>query len=488
MRCRIASFAGIIASTCFLLHAKVTTASSTSTRNLRYGEHDADSTVTAIDGGNSAHNRHLYLFSVFSDPQSVESKTLQQSEFQQQVESSIKAAFPVEANGKPRPLNVLSFGGSVTWGAKVSNRLEQTYPELIGAPNLDHVDNFAIRATGADYPSLCLESILSEAQVPPDQSYDIIFVEFVLNGMKGLPRLLRRLKHYYPDAVIVFVELWSVLGDAVERGTNRTVFEVGPDSSIDWVWMDNPSLTQFLKGISAFVFGEIGGYMYKLPMPERPIEAIERGWFADDWQHLSEIGHEFLAEDMMRMLTSSPDVVHRLISNQKRIGSKESHDRWAVRDHCFNWFESGIVPPPPEFYYEGANLRDLLDLNPNEFKWLLEFSPGGGFIKVNSNFPGPVPLTLGYMTRMDPAEYPLVEVMVNGHNPIVLDPNVNNSKHLPKAHITSFTEVGWVEPGENIITIKPMEERRDLFRLSGVIMYAGRQATQNDLIELDQQA
>jgi len=61
-----------------------------------------------------------------------------------------------------RPLNILALGGSVTWGAAISNRYD-AYPYLIGNLHPDsRVDNLAIRATGASYPASCIQSMIEE--------------------------------------------------------------------------------------------------------------------------------------------------------------------------------------------------------------------------------------------------------------------------------------------------------------------------------------
>ena len=53
-----------------------------------------------------------------------------------------------------RRLLVLSFGSSHTWGAGLKDPSRQAYPFLLGEPG-GHVINVALRATSADYPSVC---------------------------------------------------------------------------------------------------------------------------------------------------------------------------------------------------------------------------------------------------------------------------------------------------------------------------------------------
>ncbi len=90
-------------------------------------------------------SRTLISFSPFADPKTVENK------------NSLR---PDDSGAGARPpLNILALGGSQTWGARLQNRYD-AYPWLIGQPSPDHVDNLATRATGADYPSVCLESMI----------------------------------------------------------------------------------------------------------------------------------------------------------------------------------------------------------------------------------------------------------------------------------------------------------------------------------------
>jgi hypothetical protein len=103
------------------------------------------------------HNmNHRYLNEI-SDPKTVDLK-------------------PVEGPAQgPAPLSILSLGGSVTWGATLEDRMK-AYPWMVGnAFGGAHVDNLAFRATGADFPSLCIESLIEEAG-SAERSYDLVSV------------------------------------------------------------------------------------------------------------------------------------------------------------------------------------------------------------------------------------------------------------------------------------------------------------------------
>lgn len=201
-----------------------------------------------------------------------------------------------------RPIQILALGGSVTWGATLSNRYD-AYPWLLGkAYNRNqqpsdedyyklYVDNLAMRATGADYPSLCLESIVS-----PTKSYDIILFDFVMNGTDGFPLLIRRLRERYPKAVLIYVHIWSLVHLARHPQTKQKPRSVGLDPTIDYVWSPdtfNPNLNEHAKrncgreicdgAVMEQLVKEMGGYVYKMPQPETPKQVIEYGWFASDW-------------------------------------------------------------------------------------------------------------------------------------------------------------------------------------------------------------
>lgn len=156
-----------------------------------------------------------------------------------------------------RPIQILALGGSVTWGATLANRYD-AYPWLLGKAfnnnllTLDnsadftaYVDNKAMRATGADYPSICLESIVS-----PTKSYDIILFDFVMNGTNGFPLLIKRLRERYPKAILIYVHIWSLVHLARHPVTKQKPRSIGLDPTIDYIWSPdtfNPNLNEHDK-------------------------------------------------------------------------------------------------------------------------------------------------------------------------------------------------------------------------------------------------
>jgi hypothetical protein len=77
----------------------------------------------------------------------------------------------------PASLSILSLGGSVTWGATLEDRFK-AYPWLVGhALGGAHVDNLAMRATGADFPVICIESQINDLASFDERKYDLVSFE-----------------------------------------------------------------------------------------------------------------------------------------------------------------------------------------------------------------------------------------------------------------------------------------------------------------------
>lgn len=127
-------------------------------------EEESGTRRSSISSSNTKSHRSLASFPLFSDPKTV-------------VNKNYVAQHPAESNNnndkEVRPLNIVAFGGSQTWGAKLQNRFD-AYPWLIGQSFPDHVDNLATRATGADYPSVCLETMIPRNHAGGQPVYDLV--------------------------------------------------------------------------------------------------------------------------------------------------------------------------------------------------------------------------------------------------------------------------------------------------------------------------
>ena len=163
------------------------------------------------------------------------------------------------ASNIDRPLHVLSLGGSVTWGAAIGERLD-AYPFVLASeilPQNSTVTNIAVRGTGADLAALCLQSMVLEGHAEQNPSvldargghdidYDVITVEYSINGIENLDLLLRRLRRRYPGAIIIYIHVYSWLVEAVDEKSKNTIArlirrQIWSDSGQEtaWQWSSN---------------------------------------------------------------------------------------------------------------------------------------------------------------------------------------------------------------------------------------------------------
>lgn len=314
--------------------------------------------------------------------------------------------------------------------------------------------------------------------------YDVILFDFVLNGTNGFFLLLKRLRERYPDAVLIYVHIWNILSIARYNGKPPSNGDVGLNPDLDWEWGNrgdtfNPNGIPSKHCPREICDGAVmeqltidaGGYIYKLPLPPTPKVALANGWFGPDWQHLSNRGHEVLANGILEILHSHETEVK---SGSKRLGT------FGLGDQCFQWFANGIVQPK----FTGAALVNLIardtQRDPNVAKWVMEMdSDYVGTITFESKFSIRVPIGLSYMSKQQESSYTIVEISVNSsdnnnhevasrHTTITIDPNYNLSG--PTTHITVYSHVGWANPGLNTITIRTVEKRQLPFRVVGIFL------------------
>ena len=370
--------------------------------------------------------------------------------------------FPLQASQMPRPMRILAFGGSVTWGATLEDRHKQAYPWLLGGEiSFDYVANEAMRATGADYPSLCLESIINDEH-GQSKNFDVILFDFVMNGTDGFPLLLRRLRERYPEAIIIYVHIWSLVRMAVDADSGQNPMQAKFDRNRDWKWRSQDTFggknpycpREVCSGdIMEQMVRDAGGYVWKMPLPPLPKNVINRGWFSDDWHHLSAVGHQMVAESLLNLLSPIRDDVFKA---PKALGT------YGLGDQCINWFQSGDMS---QITYEHGNVNDLIagvkaNLGDPDYKKVtLEIdSKLGGSVTFQSRYDRPVPLGLAYMSIEQPSDYPNVVVTIvnagQASNPVMIDPSRNTSG-MAIAHVTAYSQIGLAQPGKNTITISP---------------------------------
>ena len=347
-------------------------------------------------------------------------------------------------------LRYLTLEASATWGATLPDRTTG-YPYQL-SPN---VTNLAIRASGPNYPSICLQSMIGDA------IYDVIVLEFLMGCGEGLDKLSMRLRQRFPEAIIILNIMWVPLLIAGKdtKGEDTSFYSVyqkyrtmSPDiikNEFTEIDLNRPVMTHLLNyhekiknDIDAYYFG-----MEEITTPEWK----NKDWIADrlslynDPPHYSQKGHDFIAngiKDLLRKLQPKPS------NNLGTFGEGDS---------CHMWYSSGKVT---------VDYSPKEEIKLNEFapvKYALEIPSQGGEFVINNPFSSERNLMMSYMsTGPDHTMYPDAEITINGafDKQVKIHPLATDYKH--KVHISKTTNLGKIPPGDNNVHIKPLEMNDEL--------------------------
>lgn len=338
--------------------------------------------------------------------------------------------------------NVLALGGSNTWGSQLANR-EDAWPFLLEQLGPHKVTNHALRATGSFYPALCLQSVLEG----DNTEYNLIVLEFSINGAQAFDWLVKRLRARFPNAIVVYIHLYSVRSNVVDM-MGKTPFDHGiidniGGRGIEWAWgvSEEELMTpppQVLESIQPYDL-----HMYSLPYRKTPNEALP--WFSTDAHHLSAKAHYVIANEVL------------LIANNVKPPQQLTNYKfgtWGQGDWCDNWFKSGEIKSP----YTGAEMKPFLE----DRKYALEFPIDGGTIEITN--PGVrAPLWVHYMGKQN--AYPRTKVSVFDRD-FYLDPGNHNIGEY--WHIVRTTNIGYAEQAVNTIRISPESDSHEPFRLVAI--------------------
>lgn len=331
-------------------------------------------------------------------------------------------------------LNILTLGGSVTWGAGLSSR-DLAFPSLLSQMGPYIVHNLAIRASDPHYPSLCLQSMLRDRE---SIEFDVIILEFSLNGFNGLSTLIKRLQYRYPNAALIYIHLYSL---------NISTRQL-PDGSFIWLnqpfFYPGPAIQQLLDDIQAYTF--------IFPKPDEPKDADE--YFAHDRHHISENGHQFIASKLVHLLGETSFV--------KSADDNLDIFKWGNGDQCENWFDTGEIDGFVVEEYEEGIMKSMKDDNGNDNnKFTIEFQKSGSMRIENQSF-NTVPVYILYMSARD--KYPITNIII-GDKVTSVDPHRLNN------HVAEAIPVGWAHPGLNVLSIEPTSDMQEPFRILGIALF-----------------
>ena len=375
-----------------------------------------------------------------------------------------------------RPLNILALGGSVTWGSALADR-RHAYPFRLQDDKGHKVTNAAIPATDSAYAAHCITSILraeeeDETSVyDPTVPFDVIVLEYSVNGFSYFDLLLKRLSDRYPDAVLIYVDHWAPGGKFESQDAQRLVRNAG-----GFIYDFHQDILDHFNMTKDEEYGP-------------NVVAL----FAADGKHLSYLGHDLVKENIIRLLEKHQTIPH------PRLGP------WHGGDTCYSWFKGG---DQPFNIVEGASLQKW-DAEQN--KWALEIEEGGAIFEyVNrDDDEAQSALSLQFMTKMkDPhnpqsSKYPPALVIVeNNLDDIAKARNATQGAKLTydldkksenfeltdnegrewtylsgihtrvgqrRYHVTDVRKVGTLQSGRNHILVLPTRRAEYPFRITGSI-------------------
>jgi hypothetical protein len=410
-------------------------------------------------------SRQLTALSQYDDPQDVMYKEEQSILF----------------GHEQRPLQFLFLGGSNTYGARIDNHFD-AYPYRLDLPG--YVDVAALNATGTWFYSLCLESLIERdfrgstrainlkpedidsTVILSEKNYDIIVLEFAVNGFENLELLIKRLRQRYPHAVIILFELWTlasmlaVSGEADKKNVfAKTLRDADPT---DLVWNDKCSEAGCGRAHAEKIASAYGGFIYRLPRTfATPADAVASGWYTEDWNHLTSRGHRAVANRLSSYLQRKEGLVRMSYRENKRFGD------YGLGDQCYNWHHNG-GNVSPEVQHTGFELNHL-DRNDASWKHVLSLVEPIGTIVIQSHFDIPVPLAMVYLTQSEGDSFPEIEVSVNNQPSARVDPNHTDSRM--KFKMLRHSQIGFAVPGTNVIQFRQTGTTPiDQFSISGIIL------------------
>ena len=343
---------------------------------------------------------------------------------------------------------MVAFGSSRTWGAAIDNPEKDSYPSLMGAKNL------GIRASGPEYPALCAYSMIGDVDL-----YDVVVIEYMLDWVSGaLDVLAERLRKRFPDATIIFLDVWAprqYYYKPTQKSLNTFVHELMRSPIVteqdfhQWLDATNSEDWGFEAHNSKIIEDaarKVGGFIVNLPRDPDPITSIKTYsalYVLTDLTHFSELGHRWVRDQIFKILDSSKaQRTNRVVP-------------WESTDLCTSWYETGKTALLTNM--EMVNFRD-------GSKFALEAShgPNENFIELNNTWSTSGFLYLSYMSSGPEQIYPDTKVRVlqafTESATANLHPVIPNTPFGGRFHMVVHSFIGEVVPGLSKLTFEALTQ------------------------------
>lgn len=423
---------------------------------LRASKNDNDDIITSESESEiKAHNRKLSVSTALPAPIEYEA-TL----FSSEEDSPKFMNIPLNERKAMNKIRYASFGSSSTWGAKLPHPKKQTYIKLLG-----NGDNYALRASGPNYPAACAKSMLQ------DKIYDVFILEFFDTAKSGLFDLAVRLREKFPDAIMILLvgkkfPWYHCGGDHLLMEEFQMAFTNFGVNHCHTENYKNYMRDHFRKHNC---YGENNlleyGPVWKSHYAYMKMIASETNSYILKQSKMEMTGEEYLAEfdrskaeDCFHMsITNHAEVAHSIHQLIERIGvPKHPVVRdFHASDHCMNWFMTGEIDPNFLRYSPNGYVERI----PNTEKFALQFRQNINtqhWIEVtNESQDQSMSLFVSHMTTgpfPNNIKYPRVSAHFQNQkidlNPIA-DPKTWENVEQ-NVHVTNLSKIGRVGPGETV--------------------------------------
>jgi len=390
---------------------------------------------------------------LFLDPKTVESK-------------DNEANFPYVDDFAN--LRYAAFGTSRTFGVGTNDRISETYPSLL---SMGKADNYAIRATGPEYPAFCLYSMIG------DNHYDVIILEYesyvqsVSQKCVDIRMLVQRLRNRFPAAIILFLQDFLPMNYKHKSNSLPLRDWKLPDGTPGRYKLRDPSNIALLKddewevveneGICDVedLAREFNATLMTIDRPSTIRETFHamRHYYIDDMTHWTPQGHMYIAEHIHKKLLEIPSY-----ENNSQVKP------WPEKDRCEWWFESGKTQ------FESSSQMKPFGVN----KFAYEFSEDG-YVKIVNSIGSPAQIFVQYMITYPEQKYFNATVSLRNSVEVPAENEVKLWTSLSGAgamiHISKLSEqIGIIEGNESFLYIRPQNDHPDgnlwPFRIIGILM------------------
>jgi hypothetical protein len=378
-----------------------------------------------------------------------------------------------------KDLKFLFFGTSRTWGPQLGededrDRFTHAFPSLI-SPN---AVNLGVRGAGPLYPKRCAFSMLKDYG---DASFDVIVIEFWISGNAAID-LARRLRHRYPFALIIFLEMWTpqlythkptgmILKTWSDQQGYKSVYRRSVDTNMalalkkltkpeDWVY-DNARSFSSNEQVER-IQKEVGGIILRPPLPADVHQAVETfgNFFISDMSHYSKAGHLYVADQILQTLHDT--------------NFRTEHDArggpWQQMDTCESWFSTGTTPSmhidPSLTMAEFKPGKFALEAPQNKTAWMRVTNPSQT---------QRVQLILQHMTTGPECKYKAAKLTVKTTGESIIA-ECGALPYPMQVHVEQQKHIAFLQPGvSTILTIETLPDelqapREYPFRIVGIFM------------------